>query len=341
MRKRRARFELGPAPYTAPGPHEIVVRTRAVAVNPVDAIAGPAYLVVVPWLRYPAIIGSDVAGEVVEAGAAVTRFAPGDRVLGHAMALEKSQNRAAEGAYQHYVVVMEHMASAIPESLSFEQAAVLPLTLSTAATGMFQRDHLGLEFPTAAPARQNAVVLVWGAATGVGMNATQLAKNAGYDVVATASPRTAEKVRALGADAVVDRTVPDVVEQLVRHIGDRALAGTMAIGRGSLAPCIDVAARTTGSRRVASSQPDPASRLRGRLAARRAIDVSFIWGGTLKDNEVGPAVYQDFLPGALASGAFRAEPRARVVGEGLAALPDALARVRAGGVSAEKIVVTV
>ncbi|MXP20261.1 zinc-binding dehydrogenase [Gordonia sp. HNM0687] len=339
MPKRRARFEVGPASYTAPGPHEIVVRARAVAVNLVDAMAGPAYRVVVPWLRYPAIIGSDVAGNVVEVGSSVTGFAPGDRVLGHAMALEKSQNRAAEGAYQQYVVLMEHMVSAIPESLPFEQASVVPLTLSTAATGMFQQDHLGLHLPTAAPDRQDAVVLVWGAATGVGMNATQLAKNAGYDVVATASPRTAEEVRSLGADAVIDRTATDAVEQLVRLIGDRTLAGTMAIGRGSLPPCIAVAERTTGTRRVASSQPDPASRIRGRLAARRGVHVSYIWGGTLKDNEVGPAVYRDFLPGALASGVFRAEPKARIVGDGLAALPDALAQVRSGGLSAEKIVV--
>lgn len=147
LRKRGAPFEVGPAPYTHPAANEVVVRARAVAVNPVDGIPRFLYRVVLPWLTFPAVVGSDVAGEVVEVGPGVTRLRPGDRVLGHAFGVEKSQNRAAEGAFQHYVVLLQHMVSPIPDSLSFEQAAVLPLTLSTAATGLFQENHLGLAMP--------------------------------------------------------------------------------------------------------------------------------------------------------------------------------------------------
>ena len=167
----------------------MTICVRAVAVNPVDAIPGLAYRLIMPWLTFPAIIGGDVAGEVVEAGPGVTRLQPGDRVLGMADGLERSRNNAAEGAFQKDTVLMQNLVSPIPNELSFEQAAVLPLTLSTAATGLFQRDHLALPLPAIdAPDRQQTV-LVWGGSTHVGSNGIQLARCAGYRVIATASPR--------------------------------------------------------------------------------------------------------------------------------------------------------
>ena len=101
------------------------------------------------WLNYPTVLGSDVAGEVVEVGSAVTRFRVGDRVLGHAVGTDKDSNRAAEGGFQHYTVVLERHGRPIPDTLSFEDAAVLPLAVSTAACGLFQTDQLGLRHPTA------------------------------------------------------------------------------------------------------------------------------------------------------------------------------------------------
>ncbi|OPG13492.1 zinc-binding alcohol dehydrogenase family protein [Microbispora sp. GKU 823] len=338
--KRGARFEVGPAPYTPPGANEVVVRVRAVAVNFIDGIPGFLYRVVMPWLTFPAVVGSDVAGEVVEVGTGVTRLRPGDRVVGHAFGVEKSQNRAAEGAFQHYVVLMQHMVSPIPDSLSFERAAVLPLALSTAATGMFQQDHLGLAMPGADPVERSETVLVWGGSTSVGSNAIQLARNAGYRVVATASPRNFDYVRSLGAAEAVDRRSPAAVDEIVDRIGDSPLAGTLAIGSGSLAPAVAIASRTTGSKRVASAQPEWLVRIRPPWARRPGVRVSGIWGGTLKDNEVGPAIYTGFLPTALATGAYRAAPDATVVGHGLARVPDALRQLR-GGISATKLVVTV
>jgi NADPH:quinone reductase-like Zn-dependent oxidoreductase len=336
--KRGRPFGVGPAPYTRPGANEVVVRTRAVGLNLVDGIPGFAYRLIMPWLTFPAVVGGDVAGEVVEVGAGVTRFKVGDRVLGHALGLEQSQNRPAGGAFQHYVVLMAHMASPIPDSLSFAQAAVLPLQLSTAATGLFQDDGLRLALPTADPAERGETVLVWGGSTGVGANAIQLARNAGYRVVATASPRNFDFLRSLGAADVVDRNSPSAVNELVAAVEARPLAGSLAIGNGSLPPVMKVAARQPGSRRVSSAAPGIVTRLLA-LRAPRGVQVSGIWGGSLKDNRVGPAIYADFLPTALASGAYRAEPPAEIVGHGLAAIPEGLARLRKG-VSARKLVVT-
>ena len=85
--------------------------------------------------------------------------------------------------------------------------------------------------------------------------------------------------------------------------------------------------------------PSPLSKLQAALVRAPGVRVSYIWGGSLKDNEVGPAVYA-FLGQALAADSYRAEPAATIVGDGLDAIPDALSKLRAG-VSAAKLVVTV
>jgi len=336
--KRGAAFEVGPAPYTPPGPGEVVVRVRAVAVNPVDGIPGLAYRLILPWLRFPAIVGGDVAGEVVETGPGEIRLRPGDRVLGLAAGLEPDRNRAAEGAFQHYAVLMSDLVAPIPGDLEFERAAVLPLTLSTAATGLFQADHLGLPLPTIDPPDRRATVLIWGASTSVGSNAVQLARGAGFRVVATCSPRNFGYVRSLGAAEAVDYHGGDAARRVIEAIGDHPLAGTLAIGRGSVPKTLTVAARTRGSKRIAAAQPALATRLELLTRRRHGVHVSAIWGGTLKNNEVGPGIYVDYLPAALAAKAFRPAPEAVVVGDGLDQIPVALERLKRG-VSAQKLVV--
>src|ERR1700753_3181992 len=112
-----APLAVGPAPYTPPADDQIVVRNHAVAVNPLEWIIQVAGSLTYRWLKYPAVLGSDVAGEVVETGRAVTRFQVGDRVLGHAVGTDKDSNHPAEGAFQHYPVVLERMASLIPPAL--------------------------------------------------------------------------------------------------------------------------------------------------------------------------------------------------------------------------------
>lgn len=338
--RRGAAFEVGPAPYTQPGPDEITVRVRAVAVNPVDAIGGFAYRLVLPWLTFPAVIGSDVAGEVVDVGANVIRLHPGDRVLGLALGVERSHNRAAEGAFQRFTVLQQRMVSPIPDGLAFEQAAVLPLTLSTAASGLFEQDGLALPLPTIAPPDRGATVLVWGGSTSVGSNAIQLAAAAGYRVLATASPHNFEYVRSLGAASAVDYHSPRAVEELLDALGDSPLAGVLAIGARSVGPAMEIASRARGPRRVASAQPPGLTRVRSALRRHRDVRLSGIWGGSMKDSEVGPGIYVDFLPAALAAGTYRAAPDAVVAGDGLEQIPAALQRLRKG-VSARKLVVRV
>lgn len=335
----RGASQVSSAPARSPAEHEIVVRSRAVAVNPIDGLNGFARRIVLPWLRYPTVLGTDVAGEVVGVGSAVSRFRVGDRVLGHAAGAERSRNRAAEGAFQTHVVLLEHLATRIPDELPFPAAAVLPLALSTAAAGLFERDQLALELPTASVTARDDVVLVWGGSTSVGLNAVQLARGAGYQVIATASPHNFALLGELGASACFDYHRADVAEQIVSHLAGRDLAGIVAIGAGSLRQAIRISRAAAGPRRVASAAPNPVTSLRAALARRHGVAVSAIWGGTPVDSFVGPAIYANFLSAALADGRYRAAPPPLVTGDGLASIPAALERLRLG-VSAQKVVVT-
>jgi NADPH:quinone reductase-like Zn-dependent oxidoreductase len=341
LRTRGGALEVGTAPTPTPGAFEIVVRARAVAVNPVDAMGGIARRVVYPWLAFPAILGSDVAGEIVAIGAEVTNFTVGDRVTGYAVGTERSRNAPAEGAFQTQVTLMETMSARLPDSLSFADACVLPLALTTAAAGLFERDQLALELPTFPPTPRESTVVIFGAATSVGMNAVQLAHNAGYRVVATASEKNFPLLQTLGADALVDYHNTDLVDQLVQHLIGHNLAGTLAIASGSLRQAIAVTAAhgTAGTRRISSAHPTPITTMRGRLARRRGITVSAIWGGSPKDTFVGSAIWNDYLARALADGSHTAAPAANIVGHGLAAIPEALNRIK-NGAQAEKFVVT-
>lgn len=206
-------------------------------------------------------------------------------------------------------------------------------------------------------------MLVWGAGTAVGSSAVQLARAAGYEVVATASPRSADLVRDLGASEVLDRSDPRVVERLVERLRGGGLAGVLAIGAGSTAPCVEIAARAGGVRSVASAstavtferlRPGRTAMLRAlptlvRLglaetgvrirARRRGVRLSAIWGSALRHTPVGPAIWRDLLPGALADGRYRPVPEPVVVGHGLAAMQQALDQQRLG-MAAQKVVVT-
>ncbi|GAA4663596.1 zinc-binding alcohol dehydrogenase family protein [Frondihabitans cladoniiphilus] len=346
----RGRFEVRSTSRPTPREGEVVVRVRAVAVNPVDALTGPVRRFVTPWVRYPTVLGSDVAGEIVATGAGVTRFSPGDRVVGHAAGQERVRNTPAEGAFRNHVTLLERVCSELPGDLTFERAAVLPLGLSTAAAGLYEADQLALPFPTAPGTSRDGeprdggsrdgVVLVWGASTSVGSNAVQLARASGYTVIATAGRKNHDFARSLGAETVVDYRDADVDEQIVRAVGSRQLVGTLAIGRGSLAHAVRIVRRSAGTKGIASAYPDPITRLRSLVERPRGIRISSIWGGTPVVSPVGPAVYRDFLPQALADGRFRPAPEPRVVGTGLAAIPGALATLREG-VSATKIVVAI
>jgi NADPH:quinone reductase-like Zn-dependent oxidoreductase len=325
-------LEVKPAEYTRASDNEIVVKTAAIALNPVDRARQAMGSALFPWTKYPTILGSDVAGEVVEIGPGAERFKIGDRVLGLANGL--GSNRSAEGAFQKYVVLAAHMAAPIPSSLSYESAAVIPLGISTAACGLFEKDALAFDFPTV-PARPSngETVLIWGGSTSVGSNAIQLAVAAGYEVITTASPKNFEYVKKLGASRAFDYSSHTVVADIVRAFKGKKSAGAFAIGFTAPAPCIEIV------NQIANGKKFVALANQGPKEVPKDIQTKFVFGSTLKDNEVGPAIYIDYLPKALANGKYIAAPKPEVVGQGIEEFQQGLDALK-NPVSAKKLVIS-
>lgn len=219
-------LEVKPAPYTPPREGEIVIKNGAVAINPVDWILqDQGTSLTFTWLKYPFVLGEDVAGEVVETGSNVTRFKIGDRVVGHAVGHDEKHNKAAEGAFQTYTVLQAHMVSPIPRNLSYESASVFPLGVSTAACGLFQEDQLALQLPSILSKPTGKTLLVWGGSTSVGSSAIQLAVAADYGVFTTASPKNFDYVKRLSADQVFNYNSKIIVTDLFAHLrGEQLLA---------------------------------------------------------------------------------------------------------------------
>ncbi|KAI1370525.1 GroES-like protein [Hypoxylon crocopeplum] len=322
---------------TKVGDGEILIKVQAWAVNPVDAYIQVNAL---PFFKYPMIPGSDIAGVVslVGSGIASQKFKVGDRVLGLALGAS-AQGKTEYGGFQHYVVVDHVMASKIPDSLAFAEAAVFPLCIATAANALFGSNYIGMPFPQAEGTPSvGKSVLVWGGASAVGSNAIQLAKAAGFDVVTTCSPRNFEYVMRLGADKVFDYTSPTVIDDVVAAIDSGVCAGIFqAAGpRDAVVPCCEVAARSAQTPFVACANVVPEG------AAPEGVTAKFVFAGgegLAIYYETSSVVFGDFLPKALEMGTYKVAPAPEVVGtRGLDGIQEALHTVLKG-VSAKKVVV--
>ncbi|MEI9973106.1 MAG: alcohol dehydrogenase catalytic domain-containing protein [Ignavibacteriota bacterium] len=123
---KHAPLQVREAPYPEPGAGEVVVKNHAVAVNPVDWMKPYVGDLIFSYIKYPFVLGSDLAGEVVAIGGGVTDVKVGDRVLAMAAGACRQRNRAAEGAFQAYTIVLPRLTTIIPEHLSYAEAAVVP-----------------------------------------------------------------------------------------------------------------------------------------------------------------------------------------------------------------------
>ena len=185
-----------------PNDNQILVKVRAVSVNPLDwhFMEGTPYLGRLPafGLLKPKVerLGVDYAGTVEAVGKNITQFKPGDEVFGNHF-----------GAFAEYVVASDKGMALKPASLTFEQAASLPVAALTALQAL--RDTGKIQ-----PGQK---VLINGASGGVGTFAVQLAKTFGAEVAGVCSGRNAELVRSLGADYVIDYTKEDFTKRAERY----------------------------------------------------------------------------------------------------------------------------
>jgi len=164
-------------PVPRPGPGEVLVRVRAAGVNPVDWKSAQRRLGMVP--------GTDVSGTIDTVGEDVKDWKVGEPVLGFAR---------QSGSYAEYAVIPVNSLARKPRSLTYEQAAGIPIAAETAYRSLHE----------VAKIERGQTILIHGAAGGVGSAAVQLAKASGARVIGTASPDHHAFLKSLGAEQVID-----------------------------------------------------------------------------------------------------------------------------------------
>jgi NADPH:quinone reductase-like Zn-dependent oxidoreductase len=205
-------------PRPEPKDDQILVRVIAAGVNPVDGMIRSGMFAKYEKAAFPMIPGADIAGVVENAGSKITKFRMGDPVYAY-ISLKNS------GGYAEYAVATEGEACPKPRSLSYVEAAAVPVVALTAWQALIDTAKLGT----------GQTVLIHGGSGGVGSFAIQIAKERGAKVIATASTPNQDLLRQLGADVAIDYTktkfedVAKDVDVVLDSIGKDTLARSYGV----------------------------------------------------------------------------------------------------------------
>jgi NADPH:quinone reductase-like Zn-dependent oxidoreductase len=190
-------LRLGDTPEPRLRDNDVLVEIHAAGVNPLDSkIRDGAFKLILPY-RLPLVLGNDVAGIVVRAGANVRRFKPGDAVYAR-----PAQDRI--GTFAEFIAMDEADVALTPTNLTMAEAASMPLVALTAWQVLVEQAHL----------QKGQKILIHAGAGGVGTIAIQLAKLLGAHVATTTSAANIALVKSLGADVVVDYQTDDFAKVL-------------------------------------------------------------------------------------------------------------------------------
>lgn len=332
LTKKEHPFKIDLADVPKPGPDEVVIKNHAVAINPVDWKIQGGYAVE----HFPVILGGDVAGEVHEIGSSVTRFKVGDRVVGQTTYI--TNQKSTHGGFQLYTAIPTTPVSKIPDNISYAEASVFPIAVSTAIVGLYGSEYLGLPYPSLDPKDSGKVIVVWGGSSSVGATVIQLAKASGVSVITTASAHNHEFVKyQAGATRAFDHKSPTVVDDIVEAIQDsgKEFAGiydSISLPESTRPISAIFNKLGSGSKRLATVLPVEGT----------PVDVKpeFIFSLTVlnKHKNVADHVWGKFLYEALEKGVIKPLPEPLVIGKGLESIQKAVDRNKEG-VSAKKVVV--
>ncbi|THH31510.1 hypothetical protein EUX98_g2689 [Antrodiella citrinella] len=205
-----------------PGPGELLVRVEATALNPVDWKVQSESAYYNSFVsEYPAIMGTDAAGVVAAVGEGVSNFAVGDKVLHQG----SFTNRLA--TFKQYTISLAHITTKIPENITFDQAASLPVGVATAAIGLYAKQSASGGADLVAPWKEGGrgkyagqPIFITGGSSSVGQYVIQFAKLSGFSpIITTISPRHNDLVQSLGVTHPIDRSLsPDDIIAAVKKI---------------------------------------------------------------------------------------------------------------------------
>jgi NADPH:quinone reductase-like Zn-dependent oxidoreductase len=321
----------------SPGPDELLIRNHAIAINPIDVKRQDIGLYL---SSYPAILGTDVSGVVIQAGSAVTSFKPGDRVLGAGPGV--ATGNLDHAAFQTYTLVHATSATKLPDTVDFKQGATLPTAIATSTVALF--DVLGFPTPdanSATPSKPSGgSILVWGGASSAGSATIQLARIAGLKVFATASPKHHAHVLSLGATAVVDYRSPTAVVDLVaaaKATGTEIRYAVDAVSTPETLPLVvETLSRFDGAKKMTHFLPWPEHVAKPDDIEATQTRGMKVWG---ERRDLAALVYNGLLKGWLEFG--EVVPQAfKVVEGGVGGLQAALDELNKG-VSGVKVIVEV
>ena len=205
-------------PQPEPKQDQLRIRVIAAGVNPVDGMIRSGILDKEGRRTFPIILGGDISGVVEKVGSEITRFKPGDPVFAY-VSLDNS------GGYAQYAVVTEREAAPKPKSLTYVEAAAVPIVALTAWQALIDTAKL----------KAGQTVLIHGGSGGVGSFAIQIAKAHGAKVIATASTANQELLKQLGADVAIDYTkqnfenIAKDVDVVLDSIGKDTLARSYGV----------------------------------------------------------------------------------------------------------------
>jgi NADPH:quinone reductase-like Zn-dependent oxidoreductase len=198
-------------PQPEPKDNQLLIRVIAAGVNPVDGMIRSGMFK--GNRAFPIILGGDVAGVVEKVGSKITKFKVGDPVFAY-VSLDNS------GGYAQYALVTEREAAPKPKSLTYVEAAAVPIVAMTAWQALVDTAKLNA----------NQTVLIHGGSGGVGSFAIQIAKTRGAKVIATASTANQDFLKQLGADVAIDYT-----KQKFEDVAKNVDVVLDSIGRDTLA----------------------------------------------------------------------------------------------------------
>lgn len=177
------------APKSLPSENQVLIEVQAVSINPFDYKVREGYMKDAMPLSFPATVGGDFSGIVLETGSGVTEFKSGDKVYGSALIFN-----GGSGSFAEFCVARKGNIALKPTTVDFAYAGALPLVGSSAIQAI--EDHIKLQ--------KNQKILIHGGAGGIGHMAIQLAKAIGAYVATTVSRNDMGFVKELGADEVID-----------------------------------------------------------------------------------------------------------------------------------------
>ncbi|KAF9555153.1 medium-chain dehydrogenase/reductase like protein [Agrocybe pediades] len=311
-----------------PGPGEVLVKVHSTSLNPIDWKVQRMGLLVT---EFPAVLGTDVAGEVVEVGEGVVGFEVGDRVFSHGV----FENRHA--SFQQYTIAWAASTAKIPPNITYDEAAAIPLALTTSTVGIYNVSPYGMGLSVPSSDETTGIYagkpfVVIGGSSSVGQMVIQLARISGFSpIITTASLKHTEHLKSLGATHILDRNLSNAellsqfreISSEIQHIYDcvsypetQQLAWDILSPGGQLAVVLPP---------IVESSPGKT--------------VIHVWGNSRvpENRKLVAEFYHDTIYGLLERGLIKAN-NVEILPNGLAGIAEGFERMEKDQISALKLI---